>query len=117
MNLLNGTTWLGDSLGLLLGFLLLDVEKVDWAVYVLVFAAFLLLSLALFSRNVEEYPVEDEEAEFATAWEYVQDKFRNIRSILCDPEKAVAICEFTLISAFYYNIMLWFPYYFTVTGY
>ena len=31
--------------------------------------------------------------------------------------KVMVLCEFTLIAALYYNILLWFPYYFTVAGY
>ena len=57
MNLLSGTASLGDLFGLLLGFILLDVAETDWAVYVLVLTAFLLFSLGLLYRNVDECPV------------------------------------------------------------
>ena len=57
MNLLSGTASLGDLFGLLLGFILLYVAETDWAVYVLVLTAFLLFSLGLLYRNVDECPV------------------------------------------------------------
>ena len=95
----------------------MDVAETDWAVYVLVLTAFLLFSLGLLYRNVDECPLQEEEAQFPTVREYVEDKFRNMREIVCDPKKVMVLCEFTLIAALYYNILLWFPYYFTVSGY
>ena len=41
----------------------------------------------------------------------------NVKLILCHPKRAVAVVENVLFVGLYYNILLWFPYYFTRIGY
>ena len=87
MNLLNGL-FLKDPFSLFIDHLVMFYAGRDWSIYVFIFTVILFLSLMLFHRNIQEYPVHAEGQQFETVCEYVQDKFHNMSVTLCDPKRA-----------------------------
>lgn len=71
--------------------------------------------MMLVHKYVDEYPIEYEAADSLT--ESVKSKLANMKLIFYHPKRAIAVIENVLFIGLYYNMLIWFPYYFTEIGY
>ena len=94
---------------------MINVLGFHWTTFIVFFSFLLSLSTLLVHKYVNEYPIEFEPTN--SFQEFISDKLGNMEVILCHPKRAVAVVEATLLVCLYYNILLWFPYYFTSLGY
>ena len=86
-----------------------------WTVFIVFFSFLLSFSMLLVHQYIDEYPVEFETVN--SHEDFVRDKLGNMKLIFCHPKRLMGVIEATLIILLYYNILLWFPYYFTSFGY
>ena len=107
--------YLGDFSGLYLAELVINMLGFHWATFIVFFSFLLAISVFLVHRYVDEYPIDFEPTN--SLKEFVNDKLGNLRLIFCHSKRALAVVEATLLICFYFNILLWFPYYFTSLGY
>lgn len=71
--------------------------------------------MMLVHKYVDEYPIEYEAADSLT--ESVKSKLANMKLIFYHPKRAIAVIENVLFIGLYYNMLIWFPYYFTEIDY
>ena len=106
---------LGEVITILLGELLLHHLNSTWQVFLIIFCFLLLLSAVLFWVCLDEMPIEYEEG--GTLCEMVDEKWTIMKEIMKKPNQALVIIESVLFSTFYFTVILWFPYFFSVMGY
>ena len=115
MNLVCAITFLGDCFSLYIAELMINVLGLDWTIFIVTFSFLLFTSIMLVHRVVEEYPVQSQPT--SSFSEFLADKVENMKLILHHSKRAVAVVENVLVVGLYYNMLLWFPYYFTSIGY
>ena len=98
-----------------MGELVMNELKFDWTVFVVSFSLLLGISILLVQKYVKEYPIEYEAT--ASLSEFARDKLENVQLILHHSKRAAVVVQNFFIIGFYYNILLWYPYYFTFIGY
>ena len=115
LNLFFAIASLGDFFSLYIGELVMNVLGLDWTLFVVCFSLLLCMSIVLVERYMNEYPIEYEPAD--SLIQSVSGKLGNMKLIFCHYKRLLVVLENMLLIGFYYNILLWYPYYFTEIGY
>ena len=110
-----GTISLGDVAFLLLGDLIVNRLKWGWHIFVVVFCCFILTSSLAFYCYLEEITLEvSQDNSLCTK---IQEQFHQTKQLLLKPNIFLVVLEVSLYSCLFYNMLTWYPYFFTVVGF
>ena len=115
MNILTGAVSMGEVFCLLLGDALINRLGWSWHTFVLVFSLILFCSTLAFDVGLEELPLET--VEESTFCSNLSKQFSNIKEIVSKPNIFFVVLELSLNSNLFYNMVIWYPYFFTVIGF
>ena len=114
MTFLNGTTALGDILGLLLGDLIINWVNWGWHAFIIFFSSILFLSGLAFYLFLAEIPLERPQQNNCCT--ELKEQFHQLKIIFRQPNISLLVFEYSMHSCLFYNQLTWYPYFFTVTG-
>lgn len=107
----------GDFFSLMIAKIVMEWVGWDWSIFILIYAGMLFVAGLLVFIFIDECPIQDEEQTFDSVSDFLADKVRNFKSVICHRERGIAVVEEVIFSGLLYNGLLWFPYYFVLTGY
>lgn len=116
MNVVLSSTFLGDTFALIIGKVVISIFHWDWSIFIVIYAVLLFLAGLLVYLFLSEYPIRNEQ-QFESVTQFIQDKLNCLKEVIYEPKRASVLLEQGLLSALYYNILLWFPFYFADIGY
>ena len=105
---------LGDALAVLLGEFVLNKLGWDWSLYLLLCCGFLLILAFLSELLLEEVP--NNLPEHGTFLDQISENINQVKVLLAEKKNILLTIDFTLQEGLYYNILMWYPYYFTVVS-
>ena len=107
---------MGDVASVLLGELVINVAGWNWSVFTLLFTLLLFSSSLLFYLLVEECPMEVDDRSLTTC-QKLYEQLNNLKQNFTHSNRLGVILEHAFLAAFYYNLLLWFPFYFNLIDY
>ena len=103
---------MGDVVSILLGELVMNIIGWDWSVFILIFIFLLFLSGLSLHLFVEECPMERDHRNLTTC-QKLHEQLNNLQQNFIHLNRFGAILEHAFLTTYYYNLLLWFPFYFT----
>ena len=115
MNIVMGAIALGDAFFLLIGDIAINKLGWGWKIFVIIISGLLLCSSLAFYFYLEEIPLEASQED--NLCEKIHEQIGQSREILSQPNKLLVILEFAIDSCLFYNMLTWYPYFFTLIGF
>ena len=109
-----GLSGLGDALAVLFGQLVLNKLGWDWSLYLLFCCGFLFILSFLSELLLEEVP--NNLPQHGTFIDQMHKNIIQVKDLLAVKKNILLTIDFTLQEGLYYNILMWYPYYFTVVS-
>ena len=107
---------MGDVASILLGELMMNVVGWNWSVFILLFALLLFSSGLLLYLFVEECPMQTDGTNRTTC-QKLQEQLSNLKQNFTHVNRFGVLLENACITTYYYNLLLWIPFYFTFIHY
>ena len=105
---------LGDTFAVLFGHLLINKLGWDWSSYLFACSGFLFTLAFLSEILLEEVP--NSLPEYETLSHQIKENYRQVKKIISEKKNLLLTIDFTLQEGLYYNILMWYPYYFSVVS-
>ena len=99
---------------MLLGHFILNKLGWDWSFYLLLCCGFLFILSFLSEVLLEEVP--NSLPEYGTFLDQIKENIDQVKILLAEKKNVLLTIDFTLQEGLYYNILMWYPYYFSVVS-
>lgn len=115
MTIFNAIATFGDVFGLLIGNLIIYQTGLGWHWYIVIYSLITFTSGLAFYLVAEELPLE-RIPEHENLWEEIKQQFFHIVETLSKPNIFLIIIEIALCTCLFYNMLTWYPFFFTSIG-